>query len=60
MVHWLAQHSEVLEGHENEWVAIPDERAVPSGEDFGDVADAATAQGHDDPLLVPVFPLPFP
>ena len=60
MAQWLAKHPEVLEGHEYEWVAIADERVVAYGEDFNDVADAAHEQGYGDPLLVPVFPPPFP
>lgn len=53
---WLADHPEVLDGYAFEWVAVADKRVVARGETIGEAADAAIAQGFDDPLLVPLFP----
>ena len=60
MVEWLAKHPEVLDGYGFEWVAIADKQVVARGGTFSEAADAAHEQGHDDPLLVPLFPPPFP
>jgi hypothetical protein len=56
---WLAAHPEVLEGLEDEWVAIADERVIAHGSSMVEVAAEARRHGYDDPLMVPVMPFPW-
>lgn len=56
---WLAAHPEVLEGFDDEWVAVADERVIAHGQSVVDVAAEARRQGYDDPLLVPIMPSPW-
>jgi hypothetical protein len=55
-VDWLAAHPEALSSYEDEWVAMVGQQVVGHGPTTTEALAEARANGHDDPLLVPVLP----
>ena len=53
---WMADHPEELEGYDEGWVAVGDQRVIAHGPSLDEVIRKAERQGFDDPLLVPVMP----